>query len=317
MKVAAIDLGTNSFLCLIAEVQDNQIVQVLSDEVQIVRLGQGVNLTQMFHSEALERAKLCLQDFKNTIDLHQPQQILAMATSAARDVKNAEALFRIGADLGIPIEVIPGNLEAELTFKGALSGFSTTLPAAFPKDQGRRAVIDIGGGSTEIISGEPDKALVGHSVNVGAIRLTEQFFPQQPPTPLQLLSARAYLKSILKPSIQLISAQNVSELIAVAGTPTELAAAAIGKFDAQAIDGFKLSQVDLRNWIQKFMQTTSQERIAQFQISKGRSDIILAGTVILEMILQDLNFPSLTVSTRGVRYGIAMEIEKRFTSHKA
>ena len=308
MKVAAIDLGTNSFLCLIAEIQNSQVVQVLSDEVQIVRLGQGVNQTKAFHPEALERAKLCLQDFKQTIAFHQPQKILAMATSAARDVTNAKELFQIGADLGIPIEVIQGPLEAELTFKGALSGF--------PKDQKRRAVIDIGGGSTEIISGAFQEPLVGQSVNVGAVRLTEQFFPQQPPTSAQLQSAREHLQAKLKTLIQLIAAQNVTELIAVAGTPTELVAATLGKFDLQAIEGAQLAQADLANWIQKFMQTTSAQRMAEHKISKGRSDIILAGTVILEMILRDLKFSSLTVSARGVRYGIALEIEKRFSSQK-
>jgi exopolyphosphatase/guanosine-5'-triphosphate,3'-diphosphate pyrophosphatase len=305
MKVAALDLGTNSFLCLIAVVEKGEIKQVLSDQVEIVRLGQDVHKTKKFHPDALKRARLCLYEFKKSIDTHKPEKILAMATSAARDVSNAAELFSLGKDLGIPIEIIPGDREAEITFKGAISGL--------PHDKKRRAVIDIGGGSTEIVAGTHDEIFGGRSVNIGAVRLTEMFAPTQPPTEDQFRALQKHVEEKLKGLIEIILRYQVDELIAVAGTPTELVAATLGEFDPVKIEGFRFSKDALVEWIDKFKMSTSQERVDNLGISKGRADIILAGTVILEMILKGLDFQSVTVSTRGVRYGIALEIEKRFS----
>lgn len=303
MKVAALDLGTNSFLCLIAEVKGGQIQKILSDEVEIVRLGQDVNKTKMFHPEALARAKACLTRFQKTIQSHQPEKVLAMATSAARDVSNSEALFAIGRELNIPIEIIPGEKEAEITFQGSTS--------AYAHDDVVRAVIDIGGGSTEIIAGKNGKPIGGESINIGGVRLTEMFFPQQLPSPQQIEALKKHCREQLKNLINEIRLLNPQELIAVAGTPTELAAAALGGFDAPKIDGFQFSSAELKSWIEKFSKTTPAERTEKLGISKGRADIILAGTLILDLILEMLPANSVSVSTRGVRFGVALDLEKR------
>ncbi len=303
MKVAALDLGTNSFLCLIAEVRQGRIEKVYSDQVQIVRLGQDVNRTKQFHPEALQRAKTCLADFQKTIQAEKPEKVLAMATSAARDVTNADELFSLGRSLGIPIEIIPGGKEAEITFQGSISGL--------PRDQKVRAVIDIGGGSTEIIAGTDQKILGGRSLNVGAVRLTEMFFPQQPPTADQVQNFEAHLLPQVQQLIQELKVHHVQELIAVAGTPTELAAAMIGRFDPKEIDGYQMTASMLQRWIEKFQTSTTEDRISNLKISKGRADVILAGTLILYHILKSFGFAALTVSTRGVRYGVALELEKR------
>lgn len=303
MKVAALDLGTNSFLCLIAEVQNGEIQKIYSDQVQIVRLGQDVNKTKKFHPEAIQRAKSCLENFKKSIDQQKPEKILAMATSAARDVTNSDELFRIGEALNIPIEIIPGNREAEISFRGSVSGF--------PQDDRRRAVVDIGGGSTEIIAGDSHQILGGYSVDIGALRLTEMFFPSQPPTKQQIQHLKEFASEKLKLLCQTIKALSVHEIIAVAGTPTELAAATLGGFDAQKIDGHKFTRAALQDWVHKFETSTSDERVTKYGISRGRADTIMAGTLILELILEQLSVPDLTVSTRGVRYGVALELEKR------
>lgn len=303
MKIAALDLGTNSFLCLIVEIKDGQIQKIFSDEVEIVRLGQDVNKTKMFHVEALKRARSCLSKFRKSIDFHQPDRIVAMATSAARDVGNADELFQIGRQLQIPIEIIAGEKEAEITFRGATSGF--------PKDGKIRAVIDVGGGSTEIIVGKDGKVLAGGSVNVGGIRLTEKFFPRQPPSQEQIESFQLYLREKLSPLIVEIKTFHPEEVIAVAGTPTELAAAKLGKFDSRKIEGMKISLQELGEWRQKFEKTSAEERIQKFHISQGRADIILAGVLIQQMILHMLSVPVMTVSTRGVRFGVALDLADR------
>jgi exopolyphosphatase/guanosine-5'-triphosphate,3'-diphosphate pyrophosphatase len=300
MKVAALDLGTNSFLCLIAEVEGGQITKIYSDEVQIVRLGQDVNRTRQFHPEALVRARQCLSKFGAAIAQHKPEKILAMATSAARDVRNSEELFSIGRELGIPIEIIPGEREADITFRGAVSGL--------PNNGQRRAVVDIGGGSTEIIAGDSKGVIYGESLDVGAVRLTEMFFPNQPPSLANMKQFQEYLNARLRPLAAKIRNLNVHEVLAVAGTPTELASSTLGGFDPVRIDRYLLSKIELQDWVARFMKTGPEERIENFQISRGRADVILAGTLILEAVREELGVPHLQVSTRGVRFGVALEL---------
>src|SRR5688572_18471439 len=119
MKIAALDLGSNTLLCLIAEVEKNSIKNVLHDQVEIVSLGQGLSNSRSFHPDALERADNALEKFSKTISEFKREKILAMATSAARDAENKEALFALGRKHGIPIEIIPGEKEAEITYQGS------------------------------------------------------------------------------------------------------------------------------------------------------------------------------------------------------
>lgn len=309
MKVAALDLGTNSFLCLIAEMKkdaatnDFYVSEIISDEVEIVRLGQDVNKTKMFHPEAITRARNCLNRFKQTIDLNKPERILAMATSAARDVGNAELLFEIGKDLNIPIEIIPGEKEAQISFQGATSGF--------PPDGKIRVVIDVGGGSTEIIAGRDGKIVAGDSLNIGAVRHTEMFFKSQPPSISELVSLKTDVSEKLKSLIRELKQLKPVEIVAVAGTPTELAAATMGGFDKNKIDQFTFSQEDLEKWVDDLKVRTPEQRSFDFKISKGRSDVILAGTVILAEALRQFGTSRMMVSTRGVRFGVAIELASR------
>lgn len=311
MKIAALDLGTNSFLCLIAEVQSGHIQKIYSDQVEIVRLGQGVHQNKSFHPEALARAKACLQRFKQTIDQHKPDRVLAMATSAARDVTNADELFSIGRELSIPIEIIPGEKEAQITYQGALSSIADQQTDAASGQQDQHwAVIDVGGGSTEIIVGTRDHVLDGGSLNLGGVRLTEMFFSGEN----QYENCCQYVDTEIKKLLPSLTKYKISNVIAVAGTPTELARAElamdINEFDAEKIDGYNITLQSLNNWEQKFLHTTASERTANYKINPGRADIILAGTMILKQTLAALGMQALTVSTRGVRYGVALEIEK-------
>lgn len=301
MKVAAIDLGTNSFLCLIAEVEAGKIIRVYDDQVQIVRLGQDVNKNKKFHPEALARAKKTLTDFAALIKQHQPQKILAMATSAARDVSNGAELFQIGKDLGIPIQIIPGEREAEITFKGSVSGQkSSDVP---------RIVIDIGGGSTEIIKGIGSEFQFGESVDIGGVRLTEMFVQNQPVEKQAQAELTEHIVMKLRPLLEKIKASGVKEAIAVAGTPTELARVDLGEFDAKKIDNYVIPIAKLKEWTEFFAKTSVEEKIKK-GFHPGRADIIYVGATILYLIAKELNLSEIKVSTRGVRYGVALEMEK-------
>lgn len=309
MKVAALDLGSNSFLCLIAEIEkiDHKIKisRVLSDEFELVRLGQNVQQTKSFNSEALDRARLCLGRFKKTIDQFKPDRVLAMATSAARDVRNQNELFKICESHGIPVEIIPGDKEAQISFQGAISARESVNRQSI--------VIDVGGGSTEIIMGQ-ESIEAGKSINIGAVRITEMFFKKNLSAGDEdLEKAKIYIESELQKS-GLKKSKKVNCLgIGVAGTPTELARVSLGgEFDLTRIDGYQLSAVDLNLWVQRFKHRNAEQINREFGIVQGRADIILAGTLILLKTLEYLHLDFIEVSTRGVRFGVALEIGDRY-----
>ncbi|MFZ3230052.1 MAG: Ppx/GppA phosphatase family protein [Pseudobdellovibrio sp.] len=308
MKVAALDLGSNTFLCLIAEVIKNkagesQIEKIYSDQVEIVRLGQDVNKTKRLHPEALIRARACLEKFKATIDLHKPEKILAMATSAARDSDNRSELFDIGKKLNIPIEIIPGEKEAHITYQGSISGQSLNQ---------NRLVIDIGGGSTEFITGNLNAIFQNISLNIGCVRLTEKHITNQPTSLEEVMNVEKAIEDELI-KIQQFNSIQISEILAVAGTPTTLAAAQLGliEFDANKIDGYKLTLTNLLSWKEKLQTSTLEQKIAM-GLPRGRADVMLIGVIILIQTLKLFNKMELTVSTRGVRHGIALEMANRF-----
>lgn len=303
MKVAALDLGSNSFLCLIVEGDASGIQKVLSDQVKVVRLGQGVGQSGVFHPEALARARICLQEFKKEIDRHQVDRILAMATSAARDAKNGEELFKIGRDLGIPIEIIPGEDEARITFAGATEGH---LP-----EKGNVAVIDVGGGSTEVIIGDRSGLHFSKSLNIGCVRLTEKLISSQPLPASERAAVESAIDGAYKDLLPELQKYSFESVLAVAGTPSAIAAAELGKFDASRVHGYILDQATLKKWCDRLASTSVEEKIEKYKIESGRADVLFVGATLLHRFLLTLNKPSMKVSIKGVRYGVALEILRR------
>jgi exopolyphosphatase/guanosine-5'-triphosphate,3'-diphosphate pyrophosphatase len=306
LKVAALDLGSNTFLCLIVEVENSQITKIYHDSVEAVRLGQELTKNKKFHPEALIRADKCLQDFSKIIEEHQPQHILAMATSAARDAKNKEELFAIANKYNIPLEIIAGDKEASITYKGAVS--------AQAKKPTQRLVIDIGGGSTEFIFGKGLSLLNGISLDIGCVRLTERFVSAQPTPTEEIEKINSFIQQELQQVLKLKpDAFEVQEILAVAGTPTALAAAEVGQFVVEKIDGYKLTETSLSSWLDKLHKSTVEEKI-EMGIPAGRADVIIIGVITLLQTLKLFNLSDIIVSTRGVRYGVALELASRYSS---
>ena len=304
MKVAALDLGTNTFLCLIADVENGKIKKIFSDQVHVVRLGQGVNQTKKFHPEALVRADKALTDFSKTIAEFKPEKVLAMATSAARDVVNADDLFTICRRLKIPVEIIPGDREAEITFKGSVSGSNNS--------QTSRVVVDVGGGSTEVVKGMDAQIEFGESIDIGCVRLTEMFVPSYPVQSENLKNLRTFIRQQIAPVVNKINESGkIDEILAVAGTPTELARIEIGEFDPKKIDGYSFSIIRLREWADKFSRSKIHDIISKCGVTEGRADVILVGVIILAELCEALGQDKIKVSTRGVRFGVALELENR------
>ena len=319
MRVAALDLGTNTFLLLIAEVENGEIRQVLHDEVRVIRLGQGVGESRLFHVEALERAEIAFQDYAAIIRKFQPSKVLACATSAARDVHNKQALFDIAARAGIPLEIISGEREAELTFFGTLkpqskSEESTPKSAASPAISGHtQIVIDVGGGSTEFILGDGRGIRVRKSYDVGAVRLTESLITQHPISQKEKIQMWEVINHKFL-DIRRVFEVDASEMhsrnvIAVAGTPTTLAALDLQQsFNAEKIEGYVLTRVQIQNWIDRLSPMTIDQRSQLAGMEPKRADVIVAGAMILAAACDKLAATSVEVSTRGLRFGIAKSL---------
>ncbi len=304
MKVAALDLGTNTFLLLVAEVESGRVVRVYHDEARVVRLGQDVDRSRRFHPEALARAKECLKDYSAIIRSQGVESVLGCATSAARDVENRQDLIQIGADCGIPIEVISGEREAELTFVGSL-----------PDDvAGLVQVIDIGGGSMEIVLGDKSGLFTRRSFNIGSVRLTEKFVSRHPIPPHELEKMREFAREELENLGPMYASAQVDppglRTIAVAGTATTLAAIDQGlAFESERVHGHRLTLEKLESWIERMAAMTVEERQRLAGMEPKRADVIVAGAVILKEAGLKMGARELEVSVRGLRYGIARSME--------
>ena len=311
MIVAAYDFGSNTTLMLVAEVKDGRIVKVFTDEAVVTKMGQGVHATRELHPDALKRIDDCLAQFDRklaSISGINPNNIfkVGVATSAARDVKNPEALLDIVKKYNIELHVIEGKKEAELTFLGSAQEF-------LEKDK-TYAVIDVGGGSTEIIIGN-DQGFSGQSYDVGSVRLSELFVTKHPIPENEIANCQNYARGIFsekKPNAK------IDMVIAVAGTPTTLAALESGKaFSEETVHKSKLNVDLLNQWIKKLSGMTLEEREALPGMQPKRGEVIVVGALILREALQSLGQKELTVSTRGVRYGVAAAYAKAPPSFSA
>lgn len=302
MLRSSIDLGTNTCLLLIAECDKSVVRRVFSDHSTVVRLGKGVDQTRLLDAQAMQRTLDCLKNYAEKVrgaGLN-PAETRCVATSQARDAQNgAEFFARVQKETGFSFRVISGDEEARLTFLG---GILSDTPAE------TSSVIDIGGGSTEIIS-----SAGGLSIDVGAVRFTERYLKSDPVTDEEFWACQSAVDAALEPAIAWRKqTQNVSELIAVAGTATTLAAwfLSLDVFNAAKIDGLELSRGDLHRMVEELKWRSVQERMELPGIEAGRADVLLAGALILWRILELLGFQNCKISTRGLRFGVLAEDTK-------
>ena len=299
MKVAAIDLGTNTFLLLIAEVTGGRIDHVLHDEARVIRLGQGVNQSRRLHPEALARAEECFKDFAHTIQSFGADIVRAAATSAARDVVNGSELIELGARYGISIDIISGEQEAELTFLGTIKD----------NEKSPVVIIDTGGGSTEYILGDQKGLIARTSLDIGSVRLTEMFVTRHPIESEEMVKMSAYVQERVLALRSQFPVKVGTRLIAVAGTPTTLAAVDQGlAFESHRVDGHILTLAKTRQFVQRLSAMTVVERQSLAGMEPKRADVIVAGALILMLSCQALGANQMEVSVRGLRYGLARKL---------
>jgi exopolyphosphatase/guanosine-5'-triphosphate,3'-diphosphate pyrophosphatase len=309
MRVATIDIGTNSVLLLVAERRDGVTAAVL-ERATITRLGRGVDRTRAFDPAAVEATLACLGDYAGEIRRAGAARVDVVGTSAMRDAHGGEDFRdRAAALLGVAPRVISGHEEAELTFAGALSGLEI---------QGAALVFDLGGGSTELIRGSVDAGSAtlasALSVDVGSVRLTERCLASDPPSADEIAEVRRTTRALLDAAlISLGSPGPDAQLVGVAGTVTTLAAFALGvaPYDAARIHGARISAEEIARATRELAALPVAQRRAIPTIEPKRADVIVAGAIITEEILawsRPFTRGDLLVSDRGVRWGLAARL---------
>ena len=301
MRVAAIDCGTNSIRLLIADIEGNNFREVIRT-MQIVRLGQGVDQTGEFHPDAIARTLAAVDLFAAEIAKRGVEKIRFCATSATRDATNRH-LFVDGVRerLGIEPEVISGEEEAALSFAGAIQDLN-------PSD-GPFLVVDIGGGSTEFVFGTTTVESA-KSVNIGCVRMTERHFAQDPASQVQIELASTDIQAAIAEAAGIVPITKAKTLIAVAGTATTVAAAALNlnEYDRFAIHLSRISAEQTHETSQMFLTKTREERLALGYMHPGRVDVIPAGALVLSEIMKATGAIEFVASESDILDGIARSI---------
>lgn len=322
--VAAIDCGTNSIRLKIAKVNANGMRDVVPRMLRVVRLGQGIDETHMFAEDALQRVKSAAKEFAKVLSEHKIDAIRFVATSATRDALNRDIFEQMMFDeLGVRPEVISGTEEAALSFLGATSVVSR-------KDlQAPYVVVDLGGGSTEIVLGgdgvniAEDKVDSAYSMNIGSVRMTERHLHTDPPTEEEISCAIKDIDKNIDEAFKHVNAGKARTIIGVSGTVTTMAALAIGlkHYDHKAVDGVKIALDQAYTVNDRFLHMTRERRRTYTTIHPGRIDVVGGGAVVLSRVLERLAkaayedhggvLDTFVASEHGLLDGITLDLGRR------
>lgn len=301
MRVAVIDCGTNSIRLLVADVDGNNFREV-AREMRIVRLGAGVDQNKAFATSAIERTLEATREYAQIIARKGATKIRFCATSATRDASNRQVFIDGVRDiLGIEPEVIPGTEEAALSFLGATKEIDKSLAPYL--------VVDIGGGSTEFVLGS-EIVQAAKSVNIGCVRMSERHLNQQPPTQESIIKASLDIDAAISEAAQSVDFKGAKTLIAVAGTATTVAAAALGldTYDRYAIDLSRISAAKIHEVARMFASMNREELAALPYMHPGRVDVITSGALVLSRVMTATGFEECVASESDILDGMAWKL---------
>jgi len=302
VRVAVLDLGTNSTRLLVADVQDGR-VRELERKTTITRLGQDVDRTGRLADEAMERVYDAVAEYRKLIDDVEAERVVAIATSAVRDSSNGgEFRETLRTRFGIEANAIPGEEEARLTFLGATS--------ARPDDHEPTLVIDIGGGSTEFVIGRPGRDPDFHvSTQAGSVRQTERHVDHDPPREDELTALAEEVRQTIEAENPPKVRDGVERGIAVAGTATSLAAVAqeLEPYDAGKVDGYALRRTEVERMLDRLASVPLEEREQIRGLHPRRAPTIVAGTVILLEAMRAFGLQEVETSEADILHGAALE----------
>ncbi|MEW5625174.1 Ppx/GppA phosphatase family protein [Streptomyces hydrogenans] len=301
-RVAGIDCGTNSIRLLVADVhpETGELVE-LDRRMTIVRLGQGVDRTGRLAPEALERTFAACREYAAVIEEFGAERVRFVATSASRDAENRQDFVDgVVAILGVEPEVITGDQEAAFSFAGAtgeLSGTETYL------------VVDIGGGSTEFVTGNR-QVEAARSVDIGCVRLTERHVRHDPPTAEEAEAIRADVRAALDLAAETVPITGADTLVGLAGSVTTVAAIALGlpEYDSEKVHHSRVSRAQVDEVVARLLASTHDERAAIPVVHPGRVDVIVAGALVLQEIVERVGAAEVVVSEHDILDGIALSV---------
>ena len=305
-RVAAIDCGTNSIRLLVADVDPEAGTLLdLDRRMEVVRLGQGVDRTGRLAPEALARTLEATERYAAIVRAFGVERVRFVATSATRDAENRDDFAKGVRDiLGVDPEVVTGAEETGLSFVGA------TRELAADGVAGPYLVVDIGGGSTEFVLGDSTGVWAARSVDVGCVRLTERHLHDDPPTAEQIAATRADVEAGIALAAQTVPLHEAHTLVGVAGSVTTVAAMALDleAYDSTLIHRSRIPSEDVREVTAKLLGASSSERAALPFMHPGRVDVIGAGALVLEAIVDRLGLSDMVVSEHDILDGIAWSL---------
>jgi exopolyphosphatase/guanosine-5'-triphosphate,3'-diphosphate pyrophosphatase len=296
MRIATIDVGTNTLLLLVADVEGDEI-RVVDDRCRLERLGKGVDKTGRLDPDAIARGLDALREYAGAIRAAGATKVVAVGTQALREAKNGDEFLGPAREiLGVDVEVIGGHREAELAFAAVMHSFPELR-------RGPVLVVDVGGGSTEYIVGRDGAIVSATSVPIGSVRLAERFLHGDPPAPDE---ARRLVEHV-DGELAKLSLPRGAPVVGTAGTATTLASVALGvwPYDGSRIQGFALPRVEIERQLARYLELPAAERATRMRgLDPKRADVIPAGAAILARSLAAAGADTLIVSDRGIRFGL-------------
>jgi exopolyphosphatase/guanosine-5'-triphosphate,3'-diphosphate pyrophosphatase len=301
MRVAVVDIGTNSTRLLVADVEADGAFQELTRRTKVTRLGEGVDATGRLSEDGIARVRETVERYSAAIDELEADARVAVLTSAVRDSSNG-ALFVAGlrSDYGLEARIITGDEEARLTFLGAMSGR--------PSDSARTLVIDVGGGSTELVVGARGEVAFHTSLQLGVVRQTERHLHEDPPSPADLRALSRDVRTLIERDVRVAERRAVARAIAVAGTATSLAAIdqALEPYDRTAVHGYRLELSTIRLLLARLASVPLEERRRTRGLHPDRAPTIIAGTAILIEVLEAFALDGFEASENDILRGAAL-----------
>lgn len=310
MKIGTIDIGTNSMRLLTAEYRDGKIID-RKKYINTTRIGQGVDNNGYISKEAMDRNIKALKEFKNICDKYSCDYVCCMGTSALRDSKNSGEFVKLAKEVtNIDVEVITGDKESNLGFLGVLEGLEQGTT-----NDNEILVIDIGGGSTEFIVGDKNGVNFCKSENIGALRLTEKFLKHEIVNDEELDQTINFINKIIQGTIDITKRRNISQLVGIGGTVTSVSAInqKLEVYSMEKVHNSKICKKELDEILQMLKNMTLADKKRLNGLQPKRADIITAGVIILEIIMQKLEINEIIVSEYDNLEGLMCQIAKKMS----
>jgi exopolyphosphatase/guanosine-5'-triphosphate,3'-diphosphate pyrophosphatase len=298
-RVAAVDLGTNSTRLLVADVDDGRIRE-LERETRVTRLGEGVDSRRRLLPVPIARVRNVLSDYRRQLEGLGAERTLAIATSAVRDAENGEAfLGEVEWSYGFSTRLLSGHDEALLTFRGVTADRALTADTV---------IVDLGGGSTELVAGGPDGVRWHDSLDIGSVRLTERFLQSDPPSGDELDRSAEAVRALLAERIPDEVRESANAAIGVAGTITTLAAIdlKLAEYDRDRVHGHVLTGAALEDALERLASAPLAERRTIRPLDPERAPVIVAGAVIVREVVRFLGLDEIEVSEHDILDGAAL-----------